>query len=373
MTESLFRGAFAGKRVLVTGDTGFKGAWLASWLLELGAEVSGLALEPDTDPALFDELGLARRIDHTTGDIRDAAVVQSTMRRVRPEVLFHLAAQPLVRRSYAEPIYTFDTNVMGTANVLEAARTANSLGAVVVITTDKVYRNNESGTPFAEDDPLGGHDPYSASKACADILATSYGRSFLGPAGIPMATARAGNVIGGGDWALDRIVPDCVRALSAGEVIGVRNPDSLRPWQHVLEPLSGYLWLAARMLEDDDRVDESFNFGPTSSSARTVGELADRLVAAWQSGSWSRVDASSQPHEAGVLRLDISRAAERIDWHPVWGFEETVDRTAQWYRKWQRDEAGAVDLIAADVLTYVTDARSRGVRWASDGPSIGAS
>lgn len=365
MTVSLFRGAFAGKRVLVTGDTGFKGAWLTRWLLDLGAEVSGLALEPDTTPALFDELELARHIDHTTGDIRDATVVGDVIRRTRPEVLLHLAAQPLVRRSYSEPIYTFETNVMGTANVLESARTSDSLGAVVVITTDKVYRNDEAGAAFREDDPLGGHDPYSASKAAAEIVAGSYRDSFLREAGIPMATARAGNVIGGGDWADDRIVPDCIRALSAGNPIEVRNPASLRPWQHVLEPLSGYLWLAALMLGGDTRAVDAFNFGPDPEATRTVGELADELVSVWGTGSWSRPDLGVQPHEAGLLRLDISRARELIRWHPVWGFDATVRRTAQWYR--QRDQAaGPVDeLTGADIAAYVADARAARVEWAS--------
>jgi len=364
VTDSLFGGAFAGKRVLVTGDTGFKGAWLASWLLELGAEVSGLALDPDTDPALFDELGLARSIDHTTGDIRDPRVVSDVMTRTRPEVLLHLAAQPLVRRSYAEPVYTFDTNVMGTANVLEAARRADSLGAVVVITTDKVYRNNESGAAFAEDDPLGGHDPYSASKAAAEIVASSYRDSFLAQAGIPMATARAGNVIGGGDWAQDRIVPDCVRALSAGRTIDVRNPASLRPWQHVLEPLSGYLWLAALMLQGDARAASAFNFGPDPESSRTVGELADRLVAAWGSGAWVQPELTAQPHEAALLRLDISRAEEQLAWRPLWGFDDAVDCTTQWYRKLQLDGASPAELTAADIAAYVTAARAAGVAWA---------
>ncbi|MGB4593275.1 MAG: CDP-glucose 4,6-dehydratase [Coriobacteriia bacterium] len=365
MTEPLFGGAFDGRRVLITGDTGFKGAWLASWLLELGAEVSGLALEPDTDPALYNELGLARRIDHTTADIRDLAAVQDVVRRTRPDVLMHLAAQPLVRRSYAEPIYTFETNVMGTANVLEAARGAESLGAVVVITTDKVYRNSETGAAFAEDDPLGGHDPYSASKACADILALSYAKSFLHPMRIPTATARAGNVIGGGDWAADRIVPDCVRALSAGETVGVRNPGSVRPWQHVLEPLSGYLWLAALMLAGDMHVEEAFNFGPEATSDRTVGELVDRFVTTWGSGSWSQLAPIAQPHEAGLLHLDVSRAAELLSWHPVWDFETAVDRTAEWYRRRQLDGAAASELVRNDIRTYVAQARHAGLRWAS--------
>ncbi|PKQ20014.1 MAG: CDP-glucose 4,6-dehydratase [Actinobacteria bacterium HGW-Actinobacteria-6] len=367
MTHALFRGAFAGRRVLVTGDTGFKGGWLAQWLLELGAEVSGLALEPDTQPSLYDELGLSRHIDHIMGDIRDAAIVKSVMHRIRPEAVLHLAAQPLVRRSYAEPILTFETNVMGTANVLEAARGLDSVGAVVVVTTDKVYRNNDTGAAFSEDDPLGGYDPYSASKACTEIVAQSYQQSFLDAARIPMATARAGNVIGGGDWALDRIVPDCVRALGLAEPIGVRNPSSLRPWQHVLEPLSGYLWLVALMLEGDSRAVDAFNFGPDPESARTVGELVNRLVAGWGSGSWMQPEQVAQPHEAALLRLDISRVADRVGWRPVWAFETAVDRTVEWYRRHHLAEMSARELVAADIAAYVLDAASQGSPWSSAG------
>lgn len=361
--SGLFGGAFAGRRVFLTGDTGFKGAWLTRWLLDLGAEVSGLALEPDTKPALFEDLGLRAAVDHTTGDIRNLALVSDVMRRVRPEVLLHLAAQPIVRRSYTEPLYTFETNVIGTANVLEAARDAGSLGAIVVITTDKVYRNNETGQAFAEDDPLGGRDPYSASKAAAEIVAASYRASFLAEQGIPMATARAGNVIGGGDWALDRIVPDCARALGRGEIIGVRNPGSLRPWQHVLEPLSGYLWLAARLLDGDASAADAFNFGPEAESDRCVGELVDRFVAAWGSGSWERFERAAQLHEATLLRLDISRATEKLAWRPVWRFETAVDRTAQWYRAQIVEDVSARDLVHADLAAYVADARSAGAPW----------
>jgi CDP-glucose 4,6-dehydratase len=360
----LFGGAFEGKRVLVTGDTGFKGAWLAEWLLELGAEVSGLALEPDTDPALYDALGLAGRIDHTTGDIRDQAVVESVMQRVAPQVVFHLAAQPLVRRSYSEPIYTFATNVMGTAHVLEAARMQPSVEALVVITTDKVYRNAETGEAFAEDAPLGGHDPYSASKAAAEIVSASYRDSFLRAEGKAMATARAGNVIGGGDWSLDRIVPDCVRALVAGESVGVRNPASLRPWQHVLEPLSGYLWLGALLLQGRAEVADAFNFGPDPGDARTVGELVERFLAAWGSGSWVRPELSGQPHEAGLLRLDITHAETALAWTPVWSFESAVDRTAEWYRQHAMESADPASLVSADIAAYVADARAAGLRWA---------
>lgn len=360
-----FDGVFAGKRVLVTGHTGFKGSWLSQWLLELGAEVSGFALPPDTQPALFDALALAGRVEHVLGDVRDGDAVSEAFARSRPEIVFHLAAQPLVRRSYAEPLYTLDTNVLGTANVLEAARRGGSVRAVVVITSDKVYRNAESGVPFKEDDPLGGHDPYSASKACEEIVARCYRDSFLSGAGIALATARAGNVIGGGDWALDRIVPDSIRALSHGESIRVRNPGSSRPWQHVLESLSGYLWLAAKLVTDGGAFASEFNFGPELDSCRSVGDLVDRVIAQWGSGSWTHVELDQQPHEAGLLRLDIARAAEVLDWQPVWGFDTAVDRTTSWYRGLLLESCAAADLVASDIESYARDAARAGLRWAA--------
>jgi CDP-glucose 4,6-dehydratase len=253
---------------------------------------------------------------------------------------------------------------MGTAHVLEAARKQPSVEALVVITTDKVYRNAETGEAFAEDAPLGGHDPYSASKAAAEIVSASYRDSFLRAEGRPMATARAGNVIGGGDWSLDRIVPDCVRALVSGETVGVRNPASLRPWQHVLEPLSGYLWLAAMLLDGRKDVADAFNFGPDPQDTRTVGELVERFLAAWGAGTWEHPKLTGEPHEAGLLRLDITHAEQQLAWRPVWPFETAIERTAAWYRRHALDSADAASLVAEDIAAYVADAQRAGLPWA---------
>ncbi|MDP2232555.1 MAG: CDP-glucose 4,6-dehydratase [Actinomycetota bacterium] len=350
-----FTTAFSGRRVLLTGHTGFKGAWLSHWLLSLGAELTGYALDPDTTPSLFADLALERSMDSRIGDIRDTASVAALVAEVRPEVVFHLAAQPLVRRSYVEPHYTFETNVIGTANVLEALRSADACVAFVNVTTDKVYANPETGEPFTEADPLGGHDPYSASKAASEILTAAYRDSFFtGPEMPAVATARAGNVIGGGDWAEDRLVPDCARALTRHEDIVVRSPDSVRPWQHVLEPLSGYLHLAAALI-DDRSLAGAYNFGPHPESARSAGEVVESFVSAWGEGSWRAPEGGEHPHEAGQLRLDISKAQRVLGWRPVWGFDETITRAAAWYRAYDVGQDAAT-LVSADLSAYTTAA-----------------
>lgn len=358
-----FQRAFEGRRVLLTGHTGFKGSWLTKWLLDLGADVTGYALDPDTEPSLFADLALDRAMDSRIGDIRDVETLAPLIAEVRPEVVLHLAAQPLVRRSYAEPRYTFETNIMGTANLLEAVRGCADTRVVVNVTTDKVYENPETGDAFSEDEPLGGHDPYSASKAGSEIVTASYRRAFfsdgVGPA---VASARAGNVIGGGDWAADRLVPDCARALSAGDPVIVRNPGSVRPWQHVLEPLSGYLHLAASLL-DDPGLAGAFNFGPDPSVTATVGDVVGRFVAAWGDGTWETPDLGPQPHEAGQLRLDIEKSRRVLGWFPVWDFEQTVDRTARWYREYHGARAAA-DLVAEDLAAYGDAARDAAAPWA---------
>ena len=342
MSNSIFK-CYQGRRVLVTGHTGFKGSWLCEWLLALGAEVHGYALEPPTRPSLFNQLKLAKRIaSHTIGDVRDLELLVRTMRRVKPDFVFHLAAQPLVRLSYEKPAETFDTNVMGTVNVLEAVRRIGSNGrtqfghqiSVVCITTDKVYENNEKGRPFREIDPFGGHDPYSASKGACEIVISSYRRSFFGTPDSPVwvASARAGNVIGGGDWAKDRIVPDAMRALTKGEAIPVRNKVSTRPWQHVLEPLGGYLTLGAALAKRErfDEVCGGFNFGPDPKANRTVKELVEEMLK-WREGTWVDKSDPHAVHEAGLLNLDIRKARKVLGWKPRWGFEETVKNAVQWY------------------------------------------
>ncbi len=335
VSADLFGGVFAGRRVFVTGHTGFKGSWLTRWLLDLGARVTGYALEPDTDPSLFEELGLARHMDSRIGDVRDFGSLSGALLEARPEIVLHLAAQPLVRRSYAEPLYTFETNVIGTANLLEAVRGCEETRVVVNVTTDKVYENPETGHPFAEDEPLGGHDPYSASKACSEIVSAAYRSSFFaGDTGGPaLATARAGNVIGGGDWSEDRIVPDIVRAMAAGVPVQVRNPDAVRPWQHVLEPLAGYLTLAEALWRDGQERAGAYNFGPEPDDVHPVRDLVDRSIEAWGAGSWEVQGSADQPHEAGLLSLSIDKACDELGWRPLWGFGTTVERTVSWYRR----------------------------------------
>ena len=319
-----------GKRVLVTGHTGFKGAWLSLWLGQLGADVHGLALAPDTDPALFDQLGLARQMDHHIGDIRDADTVATRIAEVRPNVVFHLAAQPLVLASYDDPLLTFDTNVMGTAHVLQALRALDAPCAAVMITTDKVYENREWVHPYRESDPLGGHDPYSASKAACELLISSFARSFFAESPAKIISARAGNVIGGGDWAENRIVPDIIRALAAGDPVPLRNPAARRPWQHVLEPLSGYLRLGEAML-NNARLANAYNFGPELRDIRPVADLVQAALRHWP-GEWTDQSETTAPHEAGLLSLDIERARADLKYTPRWGFDLALKNTVEWYR-----------------------------------------
>ena len=336
-----FANTYNDKRVLVTGHTGFKGSWLCEWLLALGAEVYGFALPPPTRPSLFSQLRLGKRIAmDIRGDVRDLAAVKSAMRRVKPDFVFHLAAQPLVRLSYEKPVETFETNVMGTVNVLEVARQAFCRGrtkhncSIVCVTTDKCYENKETTRPYREDDPMGGYDPYSCSKGCDELLISSYRRSFFGTSGSPVwvASARAGNVIGGGDWAADRIVPDCMRALAKGEAIPVRNKISTRPWQHVLEPLGGYLALGTALAarERFDEVCSGFNFGPDPKANRTVKDLVVEILKSAE-GTWVDRSNPNAVHEAGLLNLDIRKAKCILGWKPRWNFEKTVEETVKWY------------------------------------------
>lgn len=347
-----------GRSVLVTGHTGFKGAWLALWLTRLGARVHGFALDPPTSPSLFDAARVASALDSDTrADLADLPALQAAFARARPDVVFHLAAQSLVRESYADPLATFATNVMGTAHVLEAARGIPGVRAIVVVTTDKVYKNREERHAYGERDPLGGHDPYSASKAAAEIVAASYRSSFFGGHGARgprLATARAGNVIGGGDWAKDRLVPDALRCFAGGEPLRLRFPAAVRPWQHVLEPLSGYLRLAEALLgPDGDRFAAAWNFGPAERDMASVGDVAATIAALW--GEGARVEQSTEvhPHEAGLLMLDSRRAHEVLAWRPRWSLEQALASTVAWQRHWH---AGA-DMQAttrAQIDTYLS-------------------
>ncbi len=343
-------GTWAGRRVLVTGHTGFKGSWLSHWLLAEGADVAGYALAPDTTPALFNLLGLAQRLRHIEADVRDAGRLAAEVAAFRPEVVLHLAAQPLVRRSYREPRQTWETNVLGTVNLLEAVRACDAVRACVVVTSDKCYENREWLWGYREDEALGGHDPYSSSKGAAELAVASWRRSF--PGGVRLASARAGNVIGGGDWSADRIVTDFILAIQAGQPLRLRNPHATRPWQHVLEPLSGYLTLADRLLESDgDRCAEAWNFGPSDASVTTVAELARLLVAAWGVGAVDASTVAPPLHEAGLLKLDASKAAARLGWRGRWDVVETATRTARWYRA-LTEGADARALVDADLAAF---------------------
>ncbi len=324
-------GFWKDRRVLVTGHTGFKGSWLALWLHGLGARVTGLALAPDTEPALFDQLGLAALVDHHVIDIRDQAATRDAIRAAEPEVIFHLAAQPLVRRSYDMPVETWATNVMGTAHVLDALKGWTSPLAVVAVTTDKVYENREWHHAYRETDRLGGHDPYSASKAACELVIASYRKSFFAGGPVRIASARAGNVIGGGDWARDRIVPDLARAFAKGETLHLRNPSATRPWQHVLDPLNGYMALGQALLTDGAGAEDSFNFGPDASGERSVRELADTCLRHWP-GQWQDASDPKAVHEAGRLSLATAKAKAILGWSPRWDFEDAVRHTIAWYR-----------------------------------------
>lgn len=339
--------ALRDRAVLVTGHTGFKGGWLTLWLADLGAQVHGYALAPPTEPSLFDVATVARAlVSDTRADLADLAALTATLEQVRPEVVFHLAAQPLVSEGYRDPLGTIATNVTGTANLLQAIRAVDSVRAVVVVASDKVYENLETGHPFSERDPLGGHDPYSASKAAAEIVVASYRSSFFGDGGHParIATARAGNVIGGGDWAGDRLVPDCIRAFVAGEPAQLRHPAAVRPWQHVLEPLSGYLALASRLLGDGgEHYARAWNFGPDPADDASVSDVAHRLALLWGSGAVALHDSGAQQHEAGLLRLDSTLARAELGWAPGWSLERALEQTVAWYRAWRHgDEMRAV-------------------------------
>lgn len=361
MALNLFGGVYAGRRVLVTGHTGFKGSWLVLWLRELGAHVAGLALDPDTQPSHWTLLGFDDVADHRA-DLRDAGAMRKVFDEHRPEIVFHLAAQPLVRRSYRDPVDTFSTNVMGLVNLFEAVRTCPSVRVLVNATTDKVYAEHDNTEGYRETDPLGGHDPYSTSKACAELVSDCYRKSFFNvpDALVHMATARAGNVIGGGDWAEDRLVPDLVRAAASGQPLRIRNPAAVRPWQHVLEPLSGYLRLG-QLLWNDAANAGACNFGPGAAGEISVQSLAARLGAYWPALRIEH-DASTHPHEAATLRLNCDKATRQLAWRPVWNIDTALARTADWYRHFH--ESGQVG-SADDLIAYIDHARHLGLAWAA--------
>lgn len=345
---------WAGKRVLLTGHTGFKGCWLALWLHKLGAHVTGVALPPDTQPSLFALAGVAKLLDSHEVDIRDAQALAAVVHQAQPELVLHLAAQALVRPSYAQPLQTLATNVMGTAHLLDALRGLDSVRAAVIVTTDKVYHNREWARPYVEDDALGGYDPYSASKAAAEIVTASYRDSFLREQGVRVATARAGNVIGGGDWSHDRLIPDAVRAWSAGQPLEIRRPDAVRPWQHVLEPLAGYLRLA-ELLWQDARFASAYNFGPRTGETATVRQVVDLALATYGAGEVRYGEVPAGPHEAGLLALDIAKAGRELGFAPRWALPQGIGRTMGWYRQQQRGE-DARALCLSDLAVFESGA-----------------
>ena len=349
---------WSGKRVFLTGDTGFKGSWMAELLTQLGAAVKGYALEPPTDPSLFRLSRLENRLQHVDGNILDGAKLAEEVRVFNPEIVIHLAAQPLVRRSYLEPRLTYETNVMGTLNLYEAVRSSTTVRVVISVTTDKCYQNNEWVWGYREDDRLGGKDPYSSSKACAELLSAAYRASFFNPDEygkshrVSLSTVRAGNVIGGGDWATDRLIPDCVRSLARGETLVVRSPKAVRPWQHVLEPLVGYLTLAQKMWSEPLQFGQGWNFGPAEESTETVEQVVRRIFEVWGKGKFI-IAADRGPYEARTLRLDTSKARHALGWKPILSFADGIDWTTSWYRSFYEDRADAEQLTKRQAATYL--------------------
>lgn len=364
----MFKNAFREKKVLVTGHSGFKGSWLTTWLLELGAEVAGYSNGPPTELAAFDILGLEGRIRDYRGDVRSGSELGAALDDFEPDVVIHMAAQALVRLSYEKPSETFEVNTMGTVNVLEALRLRPQIAAGVIVTSDKCYRNVEWLWGYREEDRLGGDDPYSGSKGAAELAFQSYYRSFFQTGNTRIATARAGNVIGGGDWAPDRIVPDCVRAWSDGRSVEIRSPEATRPWQHVLEPLSGYLWLAHRLLEGDDTVrGESYNFGPRASVVRSVGDLVNEMHRHWPAALHTTNTAGGEGKpEAGLLRLSCEKAVAHLGWEAALDFEDTVRYTSEWYRAYYQGEGDIGDMTLAQIASYQERAAAEGVEWAQE-------
>ena len=339
----MFGNVFKNKTILVTGHTGFKGSWLCIWLKELGANIIGYALESYTERDNFVVSGLEDRITNITGDIRDFQKLSKVVEEYQPEFVFHLAAQPIVRESYVNPKETYDINFGGTVNVLECCRLTDSVRLIVNVTSDKCYENKEWIWGYRESDPMGGYDPYSSSKGCSELITAAYRRSFFNPNDFKdhkksLSSARAGNVIGGGDWQRDRIIPDCIRALESEKPIEIRNPNATRPWQHVLEPLSGYLLLASKMFDEPQKFCDAWNFGPNYDSIIPVGEVTDKVVAQWGSGIWIDISDENAPHEAKLLSLDISKANWYLKWFPVWNTEKAIEKTVEWYKEYKKKD-----------------------------------
>ena len=361
--KSLFENFFEERSVFLTGHTGFVGSWMAIWLTALGARVTGYSLDPPSEPSLFELASLGGKVNHIHGDVRDPEALASAMAGCEPHSVFHLAAQSLVRPGYEDPVGTYGTNIMGTVHFLEAVRSCPTVKVCQVITTDKCYENRETGRHYRESDPLGGHDPYSSSKAGAEIVTSAYRRSFFQD-GAAVATVRAGNIIGGGDWGAWRLIPDCVRSLEAGRSIQIRNPDAVRPWQFILDPLAGYLHLAARMAMDPAGFSGPWNFGPLEAESLTVGEVVEGVLRVWGSGIWESRKDRDTVHEARLLNLDISKAREKLSWTPVYGVHRAIEETVTWYRQARQASAADIHSMCLDQIErYVYDARSARAIW----------
>jgi len=364
----MFKNAFKGKKIVITGHTGFKGSWLTAWLNVLGAEIVGISFDIPTVPSHFKSANLDLKIEDKRIDVRDKTSLDLAIQEVQPDYLFHLAAQPLVRQSYSNPVETYETNVLGTLNVLEALRKLEKKCSAVFITSDKCYDNVEWEWGYRENDALGGPDPYSASKGAAEIVIRSHKKSYFSSAlsEVRIASARAGNVIGGGDWADDRVVPDCVRSWSKGGIVQLRNPKSTRPWQHVLEPLSGYLSLAVSLYESEELHGESFNFGPPAHQNQSVEELVNEMAKHWDEVRWEDVsDKNDGPYESGLLKLNCDKALHRLHWCASMGFEDTVRMTSEWFRTYYKDPSQVGAMTDSQILQYTTIAKSLGLAaWA---------
>jgi CDP-glucose 4,6-dehydratase len=347
------QGFWQGKRVFLTGHTGFKGSWLSLWLASLGANVRGYALNPPTSPSLFNEAKVDSIIDSKIGDIRDQDALHESMTEFNPDILIHMAAQPLVRYSYDAPIETYEVNVIGTAKVLEVARSCPNLKSIVNITTDKCYENDGRAEGYKESDPMGGYDPYSSSKGCAELVASAYRRSFLQEQGVGLASVRAGNVIGGGDWANDRLIPDILRSFENDRPVIIRNPKATRPWQHVLEPLSGYLVLAEKLYKNQKKYAEDWNFGPDEKDVKPVDWILDSMIENWPGSSWE-LDQHPSPHEASLLKLDISKAESGLNWKPIWKLSYTLKKIITWHKAWINKE-NMQDVCFIEIEEYMKD------------------
>lgn len=363
--DNIFNGVYKNKVVLVTGHTGFKGSWISLWLKELGAKVIGYSLEPNTNPSLFNLCRLDEEIVSIIGDIREENKVLDIIKKYNPEIVIHMAAQPLVRKSYDNPKLTYETNVIGTLNLFESIRKHDSVKAIVNVTTDKCYENKEWYYGYREIDALGGYDPYSSSKACVEILTNSYRNSFFNYKDIALASARAGNVIGGGDWSEDRLIPDIVRNISEDKNIIIRNPLAIRPWQHVLEPLSGYLWLGALMIENSKTYSQAWNFGPNNNDVLSVEEILLKMIKVWGKGNYI-LDTKDQCHEANLLKLDISKAKFELKWQPIYNSDEAIIKTIEWYKNYyNQNDINIKEFTIKQIKEYVDRAKKYKVGWAN--------